>query len=264
MFILSSTLLMFLACPSPPQQGQKSQQSQQAPQNPPQNPQNAEQPQNGTPKNGPDKGPKDGEQNPPVDGMGGPPPKDGEDAASGQGDMQKGDGTEVAKDEGLDGTPAEQPVQEEPSPVNDSLLIRVERVASKGVKPLHNQDDLASVDHVTFSGTAKCDECEGPLILRAMYFLGAGDVHSENNLVTEKKIEAGEFSILLPKGDKPVALELLVDKNEDGLPSGGEYFAVIEMAGKLIPTEDQKGLGLDSTKRDFFKPAPPPGTVGPQ
>ena len=72
----------------------------------------------------------------------------------------------------------------------------------------------------------------------------------------KRVLEAGEFSIAVPEGDDPVALELLVDINGDGLPSASEYFAVIEMAGQLIPDKSRTDLNLDSTKRDFFTPAP--------
>jgi hypothetical protein len=100
--------------------------------------------------------------------------------------------------------------------------------------------------------------------LRVVKFLGPNDNHSENNLITEIRIEPGEFSIAVPEDSTPVALELLVDKDGNGQPSAGEYFSVIEMAGALIPSKDKSDLNLDSTKREFFAPAPIPGTQGPQ
>ena len=116
---------------------------------------------------------------------------------------------------------------------------------------------------MTFTGKATCDDCEGALILRTVRFLGPNDNHSENNLITQKTIEVGEFSISVPEGDDPVALELLVDINGDGLPSGSEYFAVIEMAGQLIPDKSRTDSIL-TLRKDFFTPAPIPGTQGPQ
>lgn len=156
------------------------------------------------------------------------------------------------------------PQDAEPTPVTDSLLIRVERIPSKGAKAQYNQDQVKEKDHITFSGSATCDDCEGSLILRVVKFLGPNDSHSENNLITEKSIEAGDFKIAVPNDSTPVALELLVDKDGNGLPSAGEYFAVIEMAGALVPTKDTNKLNLNATKRDFFTPAPIPGTQGPQ
>ena len=151
-----------------------------------------------------------------------------------------------------------------PTPVTDSLLIRVERISSLGAKPLHTQEELANQKTVTFSGTIVCDDCTDNLVLRAMYFIGPNDNHSENNLITHTPVTIGDFSILIPKSDKAVAMELLVDKNKDGLPSAGEYFAVIEQGGQLIPNMNRASLTINATEREFFTPAPSPGTVAPQ
>ena len=40
-----------------------------------------------------------------------------------------------------------------------------------------------------------------------------------------------------------------MDQNDDGLPSRGERFAVIEKAGKMLPTEDIPDLTLDASDR---------------
>ena len=47
-----------------------------------------------------------------------------------------------------------------------------------------------------------------------------------------------------------------VDKNGDGSPSRGERFAVVELAGKLIPSEDRKNINLDASDRDLDNTAP--------
>ena len=151
-----------------------------------------------------------------------------------------------------------------PTPVTDSLLIRVERISSLGAKPLYTQEELADQKTVTFSGSIVCDDCTDNLVLRAMYFIGPNDNHSENNLITHTPVTVGDFSILIPKSDKAVAMELLVDKNKDGLPSAGEYFAVIEQGGQLIPNINRDALTINATEREFFTPAPSPGTVAPQ
>jgi len=293
---LISSLILFMGCPTPPDQVSSNTSqgpnsgSQNGPQGTPQGTTNGGP--NGQPpiKNGPDGAPN-GEQNgqpndpntPQADPTLDPENKPGEgtEQAEGEGEAE-GEGT---AQEGADGekgdaipTPdgeeggveavqiqGEPPPQNaEPTPVTESLLIRVERIPSKGAKPKHKQEQLANEDHITLTGTATCKECEGPLVLRVVRFLGPNDNHSENNLLTQKTVESGDFSILVPEGETPIALELLVDKNEDGQPSANEYFAVIEMAGQLIPDKDRSELNLNSTKRDFFAPAPIPGTQGPQ
>ncbi len=280
---LLSGLTLLMGCPTPPDKA-ASNNTAQGPQNTPPN-------QSGTngngmqgnppPQDGPDgpSGAPPGEGNPMGDGgapMGeNPPPENKDGAANNPNDptadgQAPTDGEAIPTPEGEEGgvdavqIQGEPPPQNaEPTPVKESLLIRVERIPSKGAKAKFTQEQLKD-DSVTLSGTATCDDCEGPLVLRAVRFLGPNDNHSENNLITQKTIEAGEYSILIPEDETAIALELLVDKNEDGQPSAGEYFAVIEMAGQLIPDKDRSGLNLNSTKRTFFTPAPAPGTQGPQ
>lgn len=282
---LLSGLTLFMGCPTPPDKA-ASNNTAQGPQNPPPG-QNGENGPNGTQGNPP---PQDGPSGvPPGEGknamgdapMGeNPPPNEGgspdgkgkpadpnNEAIDGQAPT---DGEAIPTPDGEEGgvdavqIQGEPPPQNaEPTPVKESLLIRVERIPSKGAKAKFTQEQLKD-DGVTLSGTATCDDCEGPLVLRAVRFLGPNDNHSENNLITQKNVEAGEYSILVPEDETAIALELLVDKNEDGQPSAGEYFAVIEMAGQLIPDKDRSGLNLNSTKRTFFTPAPAPGTQGPQ
>ncbi len=281
MWLLSSVIL-FMGCPTPPDKAQTGS----APQNP----------QNPPPQGNPGGNTPGAQGNMPAQGAPDGGPKPSENTAGGNGQAENGDGTPPEGDgkpsENADKsdteagagnadaipTPEDQdggveavqiqgeppPQNAEPTPVSGSLLIRVERIPSKGAKAKYTQEQVQEDDHVTFTGTATCDDCEGALILRTVRFLGPNDNHSENNLITQKTIESGEFSIVVPEGDDPIALELLVDINGDGLPSASEYFAVIEMAGQLIPDKSRTELNLDSTKRDFFTPAPVPGTQGPQ
>ncbi len=262
MWLFSS--LVLLGCPTPPEQVNQQNNSVNVPNQ----------------QNNPSQGQPNGGTAPPNDGNQGIAENGDKEmsdsdkkgiAAMGQIDKKTGEGTDEAipspTEEGVDAVKIQgepPPQSAEPTPVTDSLLIRVERVPSKGSKPEFTQDEIKEGEHITFTGSATCSDCEGSLLLRAVKFLGPNEAFSENNLITQQTIEAGEFSLHLPKDETPVALELLVDKNGDGLPSGGEYFAVIEMAGKLIPTEDRTGLDLDSSKREFFTPAPMPGTQGPK
>lgn len=273
MWMLSS-LILFLGCPTPPDQAK----------------QNTNNGNNMGPNNAPNNGPNNGPSGSAGQAPPNTPPEQGTATNTTPSNLNEnmppeGDGPEVANTpDNPNNTPeqaeleaqgaenqapvqiqGEPPPQDaEPTPVTDSLLIRVERIPSKGAKAQYTQEQVKENDHVTFTGTATCDTCEGDLILRVVKFLGPNDNHSENNLITEKSIETGDFSITVPEDSTPVALELLVDKDGNGIPSAGEYFAVVEMAGALIPSKDKSGLDLDSTKRDFFAPAPIPGTQGPQ
>ena len=268
MWMLSS-LVLFLGCPTPPEQAQQNKGNMNAgSQNGPQNsaPNNQGQPpaNAGAPGDG-----GVGQGTPPAGAGNQTPPTDGPDVANTPDNQNNSQNQTTPEDGAADKSPVEvqgepPPESAEPTPVTDSLLIRVERIPSKGSKAQFTQEQVKETEHVTFSGEATCDDCEGALLLRVVKFLGPNDNHSENNLITESTVNAGEYSISVPKDNTPVALELLVDKDGNGLPSAGEYFAVIEMAGALIPTADKKGLDLDSTKREFFAPAPVPGTQGPQ
>lgn len=279
MWLLSSVIL-FMGCPTPPDKAHTNNAPQNGQNPPPQGGPNGNNP--GAQGNMPPQGSPDGSPTPsnnaPTDGEGdnveNKPEGDGnqpptEEQPSAEGDAENTGAIPTPEDqEGgveavqIQGEPP--PQTGEPTPVSGSLLIRVERIPSKGAKAKYTQEQVQKDDYVTFTGKATCDDCEGALLLRTVRFLGPNDNHSENNLITEKTIEAGDFSISVPETDDPVALELLVDINGDGVPSASEYFAVIEMAGQLIPDKNRKGLNLDSTKRDFFTPAPIPGTQGPQ
>ena len=63
----------------------------------------------------------------------------------------------------------------------------------------YTQEQVQEDDHVTFTGKATCDDCEGTLILRTVRFLGPNDNHSENNLIPKDHSGSGEFSILFLK-----------------------------------------------------------------
>ena len=108
--------------------------------------------------------------------------------------------------------------------VKDSILIRVDRVPPKPIKPKSLQDDVKEGKHYTFSGEIKCDDCSSQLMLRVVPFMGPDDQKFDHTLITHKKVKTGDFKILVPKSDKPVVLELLIDSNENEAPSGGRIF----------------------------------------
>ena len=128
------------------------------------------------------------------------------------------------------------------------MLIKVDK--ENNTEPQYTQEDLGSKSNVTFSGVVKCDGCKGDLVLRATKFIGQDDQPTED-LVTTKKLDGpGNFTILLPESDDPVNFELLVDENQDGKPSKGERFAVLEIKDEL-PTKDQSGFELDASDGDL-------------
>jgi hypothetical protein len=139
-------------------------------------------------------------------------------------------------------------------PVEGSILIQVDREQSG--EPQYTQLALETESSVKISGDASCDGCSGELVLRVTKFLGANAQPSENDLITTKKLAGvGNFTILVPKGDDPVNLELLVDKDSNGKPTKGERFAVYELKEKL-PSENQSGISIDATDRELDNVAP--------
>ena len=93
-------------------------------------------------------------------------------------------------------------------------------------------------------------------MLRVTKFLGANAQPSDNDLITTKTLSGiGGFTILVPKGEDPVNLELLVDKDSDGKPTRGERFAVYELKEKL-PSKNQSGISIDASERELDNVAP--------
>ena len=179
---------------------------------------------------------------------------EGDQQAGGQGE-QGGQGGQAGGQAGGQGGPPEG--QQAPSgPVEGQLLIKVDREPPSGQNPQLSQDELAKEDHVTFKGTASCGDCTGDLVLRVVKFLGPEDQPSVDDLLTVKKLGGtGDFSILLPESEDPIIFELLVDENQDGKPSKGERFAVLEVKDKL-PTKNQSGFELNASEGDLDNTPP--------
>ena len=186
-------------------------------------------------------------------GEGGQPPgaggTPGEGGATGEGG-QPGEG-------GAGGTPGEGDAPpENAGPVEGSILIKVDQPPPSEQKAQYTQEDLSSKNHITLSGEAVCS-CTDALIIRINKFLGPNAKPSKDDLITTKSLSGeGDFSILVPKDDNAIAIELLVDQNGDGLPSRGERFAVIEQAGKMLPSSDIPDLQLDASDREPDNQAP--------
>ena len=217
----------------------------------------------GQPVGGPDMAPQ-GEQ--PM-GEGAPPQGEGgegsgPDAApqgEGPGPDAPPQGEGGAEGEGANNTPPPNNVPEEGPPeggmIEKSILVKVDRVPPGANNPQQTQEEIAGGQFVTFSGTADCSDCSGDLLLRVNKFLGPNQVPSQNDLLTQIKLDsAGSFSIKVPTSQTAVSLELLVDEDSSGGPSQGERFAVLELGGTLTPDQDRTELSLDATDREVDNP----------
>ena len=202
---------------------------------------------------GPDGG-QPGEQGGPDGGAnaGQPGEQGGPDAQAGGSDAQPQEG-------GPDGgqyPEGEEAPTEGAGLVEGSILIKVDQPPPTDQAAQYTQEDITAKTHVTLSGQATCG-CSDNLILRINKFLAPNSKPSKDDLITVKKIDGeGAFSIVVPKDENPIAIELLVDQNGDGLPSRGERFAVIEQGGKMLPSSDITDLSLDASDREPDNQAP--------
>lgn len=184
-----------------------------------------------------------------------PPPTDepGPGAPPAPGDAQK---------DGEDSVNAPQPQRDPEAPAADakpkgtdtaptsSVLMTFQREVPPLGEAVTTQEDVVSKDYVTFSGTAKCKGCSGSLMLM-VEFRGEDPGEKRSRIVTTKRLEgAGSYELVVPQMDEPVILHLLVDEDNSGGPSRGERSAMLELGGKLIPSEDRSKLVLDATAQD--------------
>ena len=134
-------------------------------------------------------------------------------------------------------------------------------LGGQDLPPKYTQDAIASMTHVTLSGTITCtgSGCENSYVLRVTpSFIPSQEngplsenlLKQEGGMITSKKLKtAGDFSIVVPQSDAKVVLELLIDEDNDGKVSLGEKFVIYEGGG---------GIGLDSDKSGLnfaFSPA---------
>ncbi len=139
-----------------------------------------------------------------------------------------------------------------PSPnASDGVPIRIDVQPPDEDDPAWTQARLASADHVTFSGTVRCEACVATLVLRALPFqppdtLTLGSPPSP--LTTLPLAAPGAFTLLVPRGSAPVVLELLVDLDGDARPDRGERMSVVVGDGQLVPNQDRAGLVIDASE----------------
>lgn len=139
------------------------------------------------------------------------------------------------------------------------ILVKVMGTPPKDAPKL-SQDQIKAGDHVTISGTLKCEACTEALILRVTEVPepAAGGEPTPPALVTTATVAAGDFSVVVPKQtDKGLVVEVLADADGSGGPSEGERMVVVPLLEALMPTESRSGLSLDLTDRPIADQGPP-------
>ena len=105
--------------------------------------------------------------------------------------------------------------------------------------------------YAVFRGEARCSDCSGNLILRAVPYF-APDKQIPDGVpgtLTHMDLDGpGPFEFAVPDRDVNVVLELLVDENKDGMPTKGERFAVLENQGGISAKKPMSGLVIDASK----------------
>lgn len=146
--------------------------------------------------------------------------------------------------------PAEAKPKGADTPPQESVIISFQGEVPEMGETVASQDDVATKKFVTFTGTAACKGCEGSLVLMVEHRVDESDKERVGIITTKPLSETGDFELLVPKIDTPVVLCLLVDKNGSGGPNRGEHAALLDLGGKLVPSEDRSGLVLDATVQE--------------
>jgi hypothetical protein len=189
---------------------------------------------------------------------GAPPPPEGDQPPEGQ-EGQEGQNAETNPEADVANSPPPGNSSQEGTPegglIEDSILIKVDRVPPGSSNPQLTQAEIEGGEFITLEGEAICDDCSSTLLLRVNKFLGPNDMPTQTDLITQVKLDSvGNFSIKVPLAEKAITLELLVDEDSNNGPTQGERFAVIELGGALIPSEDRSGLTLNATDREIDNP----------
>lgn len=112
--------------------------------------------------------------------------------------------------------------------------------------------------HVTFAGTVVCKGCVEQLVIHVVALGATGEGPPPGTLaggngrtpLVTAVVAKGPFSVPVPQTSLPVAVELLVDTNADGVPSVGERYARwLDPKSPLRADQDQAGLVLDVSDR---------------
>lgn len=134
---------------------------------------------------------------------------------------------------------------------SDGVPIRIDVQPPREDEPAWTQEALAAEAHVTFSGTVRCEACAAPLVLRALPFQPPDELtlgRPPSPLTALPLSGPGEFTLRVPRGDRAVVLELLVDLDGDGAPDRGERMSVVVRDGQLVPDQDRGGFLIDASE----------------
>jgi hypothetical protein len=139
------------------------------------------------------------------------------------------------------------------------------------------QAKIRAGHHRLYSGEIICNGCRGPFVVKITHFVNpSGDdprqaqsdgptaptcgvgTHGANVRFPPILVASpGSFEIATPWHGGAVVLEVVEDKDGNGVPSAGEPFVVLHEDGGISGREDRAGLVVDMDK------APPMVTVGP-
>ena len=139
-------------------------------------------------------------------------------------------------------------------------------VAAPRVEMVEAQAHIRAGHHTTYSGEIICAGCEGPFQVRVQAFItpsagreGAANLkpptcsvgaHGANVKFPAIVVDRpGPFTIAIPWHGAPVVIEVVEDKNGDGVPSPGERLTVVHEDGAISGREDKSGIrvNFDST-----------------
>ena len=168
------------------------------------------------------------------------------------------------------------PIQGDISTTAQSGQIRViespeKMIAAPKTQMLEAQARIRAGHHTTFSGEIVCSGCTGPFQVRVQAFITPrsgrdGDEnlkpptcsvgsHGANvefpGIVVAKP---GSFTIAIPWHGAPVVIEVVEDKNGDGMPSPGERLTVVHEDGAISGREDKSGIRVDFDATPMIDP----------
>lgn len=247
---LLPVLTLLVGCPSPPDDAKAGPGAG----GPPKGPPPAAKADAGGPK-APAGGPPGGGEKPPE---GAPPAGDGAGGA-GKAPGTPGDGAGAKGPPPEGGEPQPEPAvgfgpgHDDNNPGGKSIVTTVVEANTTKDDGDIDQETVRKMEadkFVVFRGEAKCSGCSGDLILRAVpYFAPDGEPpEGVPSTLTHMKIDGpGAFEFAVPDRDVNVVIELLVDKNKDGMPSKGERFAVLENRGGFSTKKPMSGLVIDAS-----------------
>lgn len=129
--------------------------------------------------------------------------------------------------------------------------------SSEGVHPdqEHHQATIKAGDHVIFKGEIICSDCSSSLLIKVAPFVQPSDEPGQGEAGPQDDSEfkpppfevggPGPFTMAVPRYPGKVVLEVLDDRDGNGLPSRGEKFTVLHDMGKITAGKNQSGLKID-------------------